>query len=304
MNDVLYVGGVTGGKRAEAELLRAKHINSLRQPLIKETECAVFKYYCSLCLIIRDENEYLEEWLRWHIGQGVDHFYIYDHASKERVGGYIARVCADIADRVSVIDWSGIHKDAQTEAYRDCLSLSRGESRWVGFIDTDEQIRVKTGQSLPEFLTAYEEYAGVMAMWVTYGAGGQVRKMPGKLRDRFKTVSHGDRWAESVGKVIVQPIYVQDIELHNGRAQEGFYIVDEHKRRLYNYLVQVDSPARDYICIDHYYTKSYEEWMTKLLRGGGYSKNQRKYEEFFVVNPDMSYCREKTNISQKNNNQI
>ncbi|MCL2797815.1 MAG: glycosyltransferase family 2 protein [Firmicutes bacterium] len=50
----------------------------------KETQSntQITKYDCSICLIIRDESEYLEEWLRWHIGQGVEHFYIYDHDSK------------------------------------------------------------------------------------------------------------------------------------------------------------------------------------------------------------------------------
>jgi len=24
-----------------------------------------YRRYCSVCLIIRDENEYLEEWLKW-----------------------------------------------------------------------------------------------------------------------------------------------------------------------------------------------------------------------------------------------
>lgn len=40
------------------------------------------KFNYSICLIIRDENEYLKEWLEWHINQGVEHFYIYDHDSK------------------------------------------------------------------------------------------------------------------------------------------------------------------------------------------------------------------------------
>ena len=125
------------------------------------SESAPYRYYCSICLIIRDENEYLEEWLRWHIGQGTEHFYIYDHDSKRPVKGFVEALGKEISEKVTVIEWKGKHKNAQPEAYKDCLNRFRGESRWIGFIDADEQVRVKTGQSLPEFLKGYEKYAGV-----------------------------------------------------------------------------------------------------------------------------------------------
>ena len=37
--------------------------------------------YLSLCLICKDENDYLAEWLDYHILAGVERFYIYDDDS-------------------------------------------------------------------------------------------------------------------------------------------------------------------------------------------------------------------------------
>ena len=37
--------------------------------------------YLSLCLIAKDENTYLKEWLDYHILLGVEHFWIYDNDS-------------------------------------------------------------------------------------------------------------------------------------------------------------------------------------------------------------------------------
>lgn len=62
-----------------------------------------FKYYCSICLIIRDESEYLKEWLEWHIGQGIQHFYIYDHGSKQPVSEFIKTLDKEIQDKVTII---------------------------------------------------------------------------------------------------------------------------------------------------------------------------------------------------------
>lgn len=298
----LYIGNAPGEVVRRSQRCREEYIRALRDALLRETAEAKFKYYCSLCLITRDENEYLEEWLRWHIGQGVEHFYIYDHGSKQPVREQVDGLGEEIAGKVTVIDWSGSHRDAQPDAYNDCLARFRGESRWIGFIDTDEQIEVKTGQTLPQFLKGYEEYAGVLAVWVTYGACGQVKKLPGLLRERFTRPDHCCEWNDCAGKVIVQPVYMERMVIHNGKTKVGFVVVDEHGNEVYDYSMTSCHPSTDYICVNHYYTKSYEEWLNKLRRGTAHSTFQRKYSEFFYINPDMKYCWEEVVINQKYEN--
>lgn len=298
----LYIGNAPGEVVRRSQRCREEYIRALRDALLRETAEAKFKYYCSLCLITRDENEYLEEWLRWHIGQGVEHFYIYDHGSKQPVREQVDGLGEEIAGKVTVIDWSGSHRDAQPDAYNDCLARFRGESRWIGFIDTDEQIEVKTGQTLPQFLKGYEEYAGVLAVWVTFGACGQVKKLPGLLRERFTVPNHSCKWNDCAGKVIVQPVYMERMVIHNGKTKVGFVVVDEHGNEVYDYSMTSCHPSTDYICVNHYYTKSYEEWLNKLRRGTAHSTFQRKYSEFFYINPDMKYCWEEVVINQKYEN--
>ena len=291
------------GKVPEQTLVSVANENSVRESaryaeLVAETASAKFIYYCSLCLIIRDESEYLEEWLRWHIAQGVEHFYIYDHGSKHPVLDFVRSLGGEISERTEVIDWSGSHKDAQPDAYNDCLRRARGVSRWVGFIDADEHVRVNNGKTMSEFLKNYEKFAGVFANWVTYGANGHVTKSIGPLRERFTKVSHYDKWADVAGKLITQPIYMAEMIIHNGRAEPGFDIVDEHCRKIKDYMLIIENATHDYICVDHYYTKSYEEWLAKLRRGSGDAKFFRKYKDFFIINPDMDYCRKEINIPQ------
>lgn len=295
----IYVGKAPAAVVEESMRRRVAYINKVRAELIKETEEAKFRYYCSLCLIIRDENEYLEEWLRWHIGQGVEHFYIYDHGSKWPVREQVKELGEEISSKVTVIDWSGSHSDAQPDAYNDCLVRFRGESRWIGFVDTDEQIEVKSGQTLPQFLKKYEEYAGVFAVWVTYGACGQVKKRPGSLRERFTVPNHQCPWNDTAGKVIVQPIYMLRMVIHNGKTKDGFVIVDEHENTVNDYSMTSQHPTKDFIVVNHYYTKSYEEWLNKLKRGTAHANYHRKYSEFFYINPDMRGCWEDVTVDQQ-----
>lgn len=252
-----------------------------------------YRYYCSACLIIRDDNEYLPEWLEWHIGQGIECFYIYDHGSKVPVRETVKSLPQEIKSRLKIHDFGGRHEFAQHEAYNDCLKKYGGESRWIAFIDSDEMIRVKTGQTLQAFLREYEDYAGLFIKWIVYGANGQKNKSDAPCRVRFSKESPS-KASENVGKVIVQPAFMRKMLTHNGYTKEGFCVVDEHKREVGAAQVYQENGTSDLICLDHYYTKSYEEWLNKIKRGSCDPYYSRKYAEFFEYNPDMEYCREST----------
>lgn len=286
-------------KRQERKTLEEIYALRLKEKRKKELKEKEFRYYCSLCLIIRDENEYLEEWLKWHIGQGIEHFYIYDHGSRSPVKEFISKQPKAIRERVTVHDFGGEHVFAQHEAYNDCLKRCRQESRWIGFIDTDEQVRVKAGGNICDFLKGYEEYAGVLALWVIYGADGQTEKSDRPLRERFV---HPVNTTESsnVGKVFVQPLLMERMLTHNGYPLAGCRVVDEEKEEIETAAcVKRGKIYKDKICIDHYYTKSYEEWLEKISRGTCDPYFSRKYEEFFKYNPDMEYCREEVKAEQQ-----
>ena len=94
---------------------------------------------------------------------------------------------------------------------------------------------------------------------------------------------------------------MREVIIHNGSPEVGFEIVTEHKEKMKPYSIITENPTTDYICIDHYYTKSYEEWILKLRRGCAHSKYQRKYNEFFKFNKDMEYCRQENIAGQKYN---
>ena len=276
-----------------------KHHEKLKQAKLEEIQRTEFKFYCSVCLIIRDENEYLEEWLNWHIGQGVEHFYIYDHGSKYPVAEFIQSLEPQISERITLVNWSGKHNNAQPEAYNDCLKRFGKESRWIGFIDADEQVRLKTGHSLPVFLKRYEDYAGLFAVWTMYGANGQKDKSSLPLRQRFPKPTQVKTWSDKMGKVFVQPTLMKDVYIHNGRPADGFHVVGEAKDIVPEGRFDKDNATTNMICVDHYFTKSYGEWVEKLKRGTGHSQFRREYKEFFDYNPDLEHCREKTFPVQK-----
>ncbi len=75
---------------------------AMKKYLLDELNNTEYKYYCSICLIIRDESEYLQEWLEWHVASGVEHFYIYDHGSKYPISEFVKTLDAELQDKITV----------------------------------------------------------------------------------------------------------------------------------------------------------------------------------------------------------
>lgn len=92
---------------------------------------------------------------------------------------------------------------------------------------------------------------------------------------------------------------MKEMYIHNGEPQAGFDIVDENKTVVPKYSLTLCNPSHELISVDHFYTKSYEEWVEKMNRGSAHSNFSRRYDEFFLLNPDMRDCREEIALSRK-----
>lgn len=238
------------------------------------------QFNTSICLIIKDENEYINEWLKWHIKVGFEHFYIYDNGSKIAIKNSVNEIYKQYC---TFIDFSNIHKNIQINCYKHVLDNFRNESKWIAFIDTDEFIRVIDGQNINEFLKDFEEYDGLYIRWQMYGANGLIKKDNRPQRERFTEVSKYMP-LPPIGKSIIQTQKVDIMDPHFPKSFSGQYnIVDSNK----NFMkTQFDKFSKnDTIIIDHYYTRSYEEWCEKIKRSS--CNLTRFHNEFFQFNPDM-----------------
>jgi hypothetical protein len=97
------------------------------------------KYYISICLLAKNENDYINEWLEWHLNLGVEHFYIYDNDSTIPL---INSINKDFLQYCTIIDFPSPRKHTQKEAYKHCLDNYKQDNEWIAFIDGDEFINV------------------------------------------------------------------------------------------------------------------------------------------------------------------
>ena len=89
----------------------------------------------SLCIVtmVKDEEERIEQWLQYHLKQGVEAFIIYDNNCSDNTVSVIKKY-----KQVIVIDWPW-HK-TQQESFTHGILYTRGACKWSLFIDVDEYV--------------------------------------------------------------------------------------------------------------------------------------------------------------------
>lgn len=232
----------------------------------------------AICLLTKNENQYLQEWIQYHINIGVEHFYIYDNNDHS---ADIFNILDDFeASYFTVIPWKAYCSHMQVEAYNDCLRRFGEDNEWIAFIDTDEFIRC---ENIHDTLTQYKQYDYIRIPWIMYNANGQLCYSEKPVRERFKETFEIDLPTDYY-KSVVQPNKVGGMIVHDAVSATNNYIL------------------ADDIKLDHYYTRSLEEWVEKINRGSCSPYSSRKYHEFFIYNPDLiQYKDTYFNCAQKYN---
>lgn len=220
------------------------------------------KYYLAVCAIAKNEGPYFEEWIEWHLKQGVEKFYIYDNESTDGTKDILAPYIE--SGIVEYIYFPGLKK--QLAAYDDCFERHRLDTRWIAFIDLDEFIVPIKDKTIPDFLKKNEVFSAVEINWLVYGSGGAKAKVPGTMMERFKYHSVPTHYLNRHVKSVVDPRRVYNLIGCHEAARISGNAVDSHgvpvKRNF-----REREPQQDVIKINHYAVRSYEEFVEKQNRG-------------------------------------
>ena len=221
------------------------------------------KHYLSICAIYRDEAPYLREWLSLHRLAGVEHFYLYNNGStdehREALAPYLDEGIAEL------LDWD--FYPGQLRAYDHCLAERRDESRWIAFVDIDEFLFSPTIRPLPEILARYEQAPGVVANWAIFGTSGHAEKPEGLVIESYLRRTDNQQANRHV-KSIVDPRRAQGPggNPHFFRYRDG-NAVDETGAPLEGPPFSfTESVHFDLLRVNHYYTKSEQEFRDKLAK--------------------------------------
>lgn len=242
------------------------------------------KYYTSICAIFKNEAKYFREWIEFHKIIGVDHFYLYNNFSndnyKEALESYIN--CGD----VTLIEWPV--KQGQMKAYSDCVEKFSEETNWIAFIDLDEYIVPNHTNNIKDSLRCFDKDRPIIiAYWRLFGTSGRIdRDEKGLITEDFINC-----WRKytNIGKVFYNTAYDYADEL---KENENMHIrwgrFNKRKLPPINFCGKIicrgiDKITSNYppVQINHYFTKSYKEYLEKMSRGDAYFELNPRDEKYF-----------------------
>ena len=250
------------------------------------------KYKVSLCSIFKNEACYLKEWINFHVLIGIEHFYLYNNFSEDNYYEVLKPFIED--GIVTLIDWP-VHQ-GQCSAYIDCIAKHKNESEWIGFIDLDEFIVLNSYEDIYSFLLQFQEkYPTVVIYWKIFGSSGFVDRD----RKQLVTESFYLAWRKhsDIGKYFFNTLYDFDsnfkynkIIVHTMWGKKGFMNVPPVDC-FYNILVGTVHPKGKPVFpiqINHYFTKSLNEYIEKSRRGDAVFKTNPRDMEYFYEHDNPS----------------
>lgn len=251
-------------------------------------------YKIVLCAIFKNEAPYILEWVSYHRAIKVDHFVIYDNESTDSTGEILKQL--ERAGIITYVHWpSQPNQDNQTAAYRDGTQRFLGKSEWIGFIDADEFIVPHQHRDLHSFLSDYQDVAGIAINWKIFGSSGHKTKIDGLVMERFTRCAVSDFPVNRHFKTIAKIDLIEDLAIHicKFKTNNQNYVYPDRRPVPPDSLGHGTHFNHSLIQVNHYFTKSREEW--KLKRSRGKANVPPNVPVKFKVRPDIHFDRHDRN---------
>ena len=253
----------------------------------------LFLYDLAVVSIMKNEEPYVKEWLDYHLLAGVDHFYIYDNDSTPE----FKKILQPYIDAGIVTYSSYPGKARQLEAYFDAVQLYRFSCRYMSWIDADEFIFPKSKPTIvevvDEILQDKPRVGGLSVNLNAYGSNnlekadynvGVLERFTRRAENNWTPPHEEIESIKKAGNAHVStianprrvnffptphaPVYVDTCHAvnENGDIVKGYL----------NFPVTTEK-----IVMNHYHTKSYEEYEKKVMRGNAdHVENHYKLARF------------------------
>ena len=241
----------------------------------------------AICAIGRLENRYAVDWVEHYNALGVDKIFIYDN-NRVDDGELFQDVLQPYIEAgfVEITYFEGLQRDAYEKCYRD----HSGDYEWIGFFDFDELVCIEDGRDIHDFLDDYE--ADVVSLnWMTMTDSGLTHYDERPMAERF-TQGTGEDFAinqhvKSFVRSGINGISFNDPHIPNAPVLQCENVLHE---RIEQIPVQ-PKVIHKVAWINHYNTKTAEEWATLKMRrlspcGDEYNREMKakNVDYFFSIN--------------------
>lgn len=218
------------------------------------------------CVMARDEEEAIAEWILYHHALGFDTLLVVDHLSRDGTAAE-ALAAGRIADvRIFRVDLET--PGLQAMLYAQVCERWRDEFDWIAFFDADEFLVGPSGAMIPDLLAARAEAAAVVVPWLMFGSSGHVEKPAGLAIEAYRRRAPHDFLPNHHVKSIVRPARVTSCINAHCFAVDGATLLPGGRAARWSDPGKLDHhPVDEPWRLHHYFTRSRRHWEDRLRRG-------------------------------------
>ena len=230
--------------------------------------------YMSMCLMVKNQHLDLPEWFsHYYYHHGIRRFYVMDDGSQPPIS-----IVPDYGIPNSAITFTYIPRTPieerpepmQHHIYGEMCMKDYGKRHtWMAFLDADEFLEMRNGQTLMQWLHDWEgndTVGAVAAQWLAHTSAGLLTRPTGGARKNFdKCVVDDPNGENKHVKMFVRTELFQQVNtVHHIGTKDGYLEVGEHgdPTGTVRYPITHDKWA-----LHHYGVKSRQQFLEKQDRG-------------------------------------
>ena len=266
------------------------HINNIfkittnKKFILKNSTNINNKLKVCVCTLGREENLYIREFVTHYEKYGVDKIFLYDNNKKD--GERFEDVIGDYINKsfVELLDWRGIDQPI-FPIMNDCYQKNKNKYDWLIFYEIDEFINLYNYTNVKDFLSQkiFNNCKVIHLNIINHSDNDKLHYENKSLHERFPAIVPLERSQISVKSILRGNISNLHIT--------WMHYINENLPGCNGFGGRSDLIHGNdfkYYVIDHYYSKSTEEFIRKITRGdvwrGSFDYIQHRTEKYLNQN--------------------
>ena len=256
-----------------------------------------------LFTIIKDEQEYLDEWIQYHFNLGISRIFIYEDvfstSHKDICDKYFSLFCLQFI--LSLYNEEKQNKIMELKRTKKAYAgyqiqfmyqilnhlKQTTDLDWVFYLDVDEFLTLENEQeNLSILFSSFNTYDIIVLQWMNFNSNDHIYKP-----NKSVIESYTQKCQLAVGKMMSpkasSKLAFNLLKWDSEKIKTNHHLPKEAKWCKTNFSMDLLEVVYDKIYIRHYITKSFEEYCNKL-----YLRVQiipvHNLNDFFVFNSDIS----------------
>ncbi len=257
-------------------------------------------YFLGIVAILKGEDNYLVEWIEFHKMMGVEHFILYDNGlekntevilSPYKKSGLVTHILFPHVKGSR--DGKHVHTiRTQQLAYADAIIRFKNHFQYLLQLDIDEFMFPKNDESILSILKKLDpkKIKGLEIQHTNFGNNYHIKKPSGLVTENYllTSTSNTQNSVKSIGNTKFFSKFSKYTNIH--QFSYRLSIIDLIKKMFTGYPKKITGTAANNLFqLNHYYTKSQEEYLNKsIVNKKGWMTGKETKEKFIIINNKLN----------------